>query len=86
VSRVGLFDEGYYPAYFEDTEYERRVERSGLSPMLSAEVVHHNASTLNTPRAGFGVKNARSHAANKALFQSDRQHGFDPYRWRELGW
>ena len=86
VAKVGLFDEGYFPAYFEDTEYERRAERVGVEPVLSAQVVHANASTLNTPRAGFGVKNRASHAANKALFESDRQHGFDPYRWRAQAW
>jgi len=29
VRDVGLFDEGYYPAYFEDTDYERRMFRAG---------------------------------------------------------
>jgi GT2 family glycosyltransferase len=31
VQKVGLFDEGYYPAYFEDTEYERRMGEHGMS-------------------------------------------------------
>ena len=27
VRRVGLFDEGFFPAYFEDTDYQRSEER-----------------------------------------------------------
>ena len=27
VHRVGVFEEGYFPAYFEDTDYERRLHR-----------------------------------------------------------
>jgi len=86
VSRVGLFDEGYFPAYFEDTEYERRMERAGVSPTLSAEVMHANASTLNTPGANFDVKNKLSYAANRALFESGEHGGFDPFRWRAQTW
>jgi len=86
VQKFGLFDEGYYPAYFEDTDYERRVGRAGSPPLLGPEVHHDNASTLQTPRSDFGGKNKASHAANEALFKSDRHHGFDPYRWRAQAW
>ncbi|HEY7823363.1 MAG TPA: hypothetical protein VIG24_11035 [Acidimicrobiia bacterium] len=86
VSRVGLFDEGYFPAYFEDTEYERRLEGAGISPTLSAAVGHQNASTLNTPGAEFGVRNRASYAANEALYMSGEHHGFDPFRWRRQAW
>jgi len=86
VSKVGLFDEGYFPAYFEDTEYERRLERAGLEVLLGPSVGHDNASTLNTPRANFGVRNKLSHAANKALFESGEHGGFDPFRWRAQAW
>lgn len=84
VSKIGLFDEGYYPAYFEDTEYERRMGQAGVERMLGPAVGHDNSSTLNTPNAGFG--NSRSFAANQKLYRSGEQAGFDPYRWRNQTW
>ncbi|HEY7824002.1 MAG TPA: hypothetical protein VIG24_14270 [Acidimicrobiia bacterium] len=86
VSKLGLFDEGYYPAYYEDTEYERRSERAGVSLLHGPAVHHENASTLNTPERGFGAKNNQSHRKNAELYRSDSYGGFDPFRWRELSW
>lgn len=31
VKKVGLFDENYYPAYYEDVDFEKRVRDSGYS-------------------------------------------------------
>jgi GT2 family glycosyltransferase len=86
VRDVGLFDEGYYPAYFEDTDYQRRMRRAGLQCHFGPETLHSNASTLNTPDAGFGNRNGHSYEQNKALFEQDRHHGFDPFRWRAQAW
>ena len=86
VRAVGLFDEGYYPAYFEDTDYERRMLRAGLKWQHGPATNHDNASTLNTPELGFGNRNGHSFEQNKALFEQDRQCGFDPYRWRDQAW
>ncbi len=86
VQQVGLFDEGYFPAYFEDTDYERRLARAGVARELGPVVHHDNASTLLTPQREFTVRNKGSHAANKALFESDSHHGFDPFRWRAQAW
>jgi GT2 family glycosyltransferase len=86
VQRVGLFDEGYFPAYFEDTDYERRMGRAGVLRQNGPAVHHDNASTLLTPQREFTVRNKGSHAANKALFQSDSHRGFDPFRWRAQAW
>jgi GT2 family glycosyltransferase len=86
VQRVGLFDEGYFPAYFEDTDYERRLARAGVPRELGPAVNHDNASTLNTPSAGFVQKNGNAYRGNSALYSEDRHHGFDPFRWREQAW
>lgn len=86
VAKVGLFDEGYYPAYFEDTDYERRLQRAGVELLRGPAVGHENASTLNTPGAGFASQNNRSYQANSALYRDDRHYGFDPFRWREQAW
>jgi hypothetical protein len=86
VARVGLFDEGYYPAYFEDLEYLRRCEAAGIRPVMGPGTGHENSSTLNTPGTDFKQRNGRSWEAARDLFESGRPGGFDPYRWRDLGW
>jgi GT2 family glycosyltransferase len=86
VQKVGLFDEGYFPAYFEDTEYERRLRRAGVERRMGPAVHHSNASTLNTPGSDFTNRNGHTYQQNRALFEQDRHHGFDPFRWREQAW
>jgi GT2 family glycosyltransferase len=86
VSDVGLFDEGYYPAYYEDTDYERRMDRAGLKAVHGPALGHKNSSTLHTPGRDFGARRGPSHKQNERLFQEDRMHGFDPFRWRSQAW
>jgi hypothetical protein len=86
VQTVGLFDEGYYPAYYEDTEFERRMSSNGFALTHGPPVGHDNASTLNTPGEGFPARNTASLKSNGALFASGKHHGFDPYRWRAQAW
>ena len=86
VQKVGLFDEGYYPAYFEDNDYARRAGRAGVQISYGPEVGHRNSSTLNTPGRTFAGSNSASFQANRRLFEQDRHHGFDPYRWRAQAW
>ena len=86
VSQVGLFDEGYYPAFYEDKEFERRCADGGVSVDRGPEVDHFNSSTLHTPGAGFEEANSRSFHENRALFNSGRHGGFDPFRWRRQAW
>ena len=86
VQKVGLFDEGYFPAYFEDNDYARRAGRADVRIGYGPEVLHRNSSTLNTPDAGFAASNSVSFEVNRRLFEQDRHHGFDPYRWRSQAW
>jgi GT2 family glycosyltransferase len=86
VHKVGLFDEGYYPAYFEDVEYVRRMGRKGLVPVMGPETFHDNSSTLATPGTKFKDRNGSSWESNRSLYDSETFCGFDPYRWRDLGW
>jgi len=66
VRRVGLFDEGFHPAYFEDNDYQRRctneVIRSSNIP-----VDHENSSTL---AAGYVERNYATFASNCDFYQS----------------
>jgi len=66
VDKVGLYDERFYPLYFDDNDLERRVRHHGV-PInnIPATVHHENSSTLNS---GFQNVNARSYAANARLF------------------
>lgn len=84
VQQVGLFDEGYFPAYYEDTEYERRMDGLGVSRTTGPAVQHDNASTLLTPGKQWNRDTAL--ARNKALYVSGEQGRFDPYAWREQAW
>lgn len=62
VSKVGLFDEGLHPAYWEDIDYRRRCDALQVRVVESSiPVVHSNSSTL---AAGYHQKNLRSFAPN----------------------
>ena len=48
IKRVGLFDENYHPAYYEDTDYESRMLRLGIGDSLQRKninVIAYGAST-----------------------------------------
>lgn len=66
ISRVGLYDENFYPLYFDDDDLERRVSEAGLVPnFIEARVGHDNSSTL---ASGFQEVNSRTYAANAKRF------------------
>ena len=49
VSTVGLFDELFYPAYFEDTDYENRMSMFNKSiKIIEIEPLHKNSSTIES--------------------------------------
>lgn len=49
VSTVGLFDELFYPAYFEDTDYENRMKIFNKNiQILDIEPLHQNSSTIES--------------------------------------
>jgi GT2 family glycosyltransferase len=66
VDKVGLYDERFYPLYFDDNDLERRVRHHGVPVKTIEAVVHHdNSSTLNS---GYQNVNQKSFAANMRLF------------------
>lgn len=68
VEEVGLYDERFYPLYFDDNDYERRIRNAGLSVKRIEALVHHdNSSTLNS---GYTDKNAISYKNNQDLMDS----------------
>jgi GT2 family glycosyltransferase len=67
VSQLGLFDESFFPAYFEDNDYTRRAEFVGVNiRRLELEVSHENSSTI---KAGYQHKNAITFASNDKHYQ-----------------
>ncbi len=73
VAEVGLYDERFYPLYFDDNDYERRIDHAGLKKKTLAAKVHHdNSATLNS---GYQAENSRSYMANMALYQEKGKNG-----------
>jgi GT2 family glycosyltransferase len=68
VEKVGLYDERFYPLYFDDNDYERRITNAGIPINRIPAVVHHeNSSTL---ASGFHAQNNVSFDRNQKLLQS----------------
>jgi len=73
VDKVGLYDERFYPLYFDDNDLERRVRHHGVHIKTIDAVVHHdNSSTLNS---GYQEMNHRSFGANMRLFDDKQAEG-----------
>ena len=70
VTVVGLFDEAYYPAYFEDTDYARRAME-----MMGSDIVYHtdiavNHANSSTIDGGYAQQNQRTYEDNQKFFES----------------
>lgn len=82
VRAVGLFDEAFYPAYFEDTDYARRArEYMGDDVIYNSNIVvdHVNSSTIS---GGYVDANQRTYQANHKTF--DLKLSLN--RYEALGW
>lgn len=67
VLKAGLFDERFHPIYFEDNDYERRLQAAGVPAKFIYATLHHdNSSTLNS---GFHSQNDRTFKANHLLYE-----------------
>jgi GT2 family glycosyltransferase len=66
IDKVGLYDERFYPLYFDDNDMERRISHAGFEiNWIDAKVNHDNSSTLNS---GFQDANGRTYGKNQELF------------------
>ena len=71
VQRVGLFDEAFHPAYFEDNDYELRCAIEGVKVRRSTiPIMHHNSSTIGF----FGEINNRTYASNAEYMNGKRSN------------
>jgi GT2 family glycosyltransferase len=80
VEKVGLYDERFYPLYFDDNDLERRVDQAEVpKTYIQAKVFHQNSSTLNS---GYQAQNQKSYVANHTLFESKgREDDFSQGEW-----
>ena len=83
VKTVGLFDEGLHPIYFEDNDYERRIDYAGMRvDRLPLQLGHDNSSTINSD-VKLSEKNQYTFLYNQQYFSekvfADR---FDEGRWQ----
>jgi GT2 family glycosyltransferase len=70
VKRVGLFDEGFFPAYFEDTDYKRRAEQVGVKVVhIDVPMTHDNSSTLRSD-PHFASKNSNTYSNNQTHYSN----------------
>jgi len=48
VEKVGMFDENFYPAYFEDNDYHYRIKKAGLKAIKTNRAVfyHFGSQTI----------------------------------------
>ena len=92
VAEVGLFDEGLFPAYFEDNDYQRRCMYHGYPVVQSAIPMHHDNSSTIRSDPKLAAANDRTFTANYGYYMEKVQRGdFGPGCWsldtrRELAW
>jgi len=80
IEAVGLFDENFYPIYFEDNDYERRYLNAGLVVCYIDAMVHHdNSSTL---ALGFHRINDVTFGRNHSYYESKiKNNDFSQGSW-----
>jgi GT2 family glycosyltransferase len=80
IERTGLYDERFYPLYFDDNDLERRVNYHNV-PInhIPAKVHHDNSSTLNS---GYAEQNNKSYINNHRLYeQKQNENDYTPGNW-----
>lgn len=82
VDKVGLFDEGLHPIYFEDNDYQRRCEQAGCRiDYLPLRLGHNNSSTINSSKH-YASRNEQTFVSNANYFTVKVESGlFDEGRW-----
>ncbi len=80
VGTAGLWDEAFHPIYFDDNDYEWRMDMLGVGfHHISATVHHDNSSTLHS---GFHHQNQITFSKNQKLLQKK----LDETNTNEIGW
>jgi len=73
VEKVGLYDENFYPLYFDDNDLERRVDLAAVAKKtIACKMGHDNSSTLHS---GFQNVNSVSYSRNQSLWAENAAQG-----------
>jgi len=80
IEKVGLYDERFYPLYFDDNDLERRVDQAGVpKKTIEAKIHHENSSTL---KSGYQEQNNKTYKNNLDLFnKKEQQQDFSQGEW-----
>ena len=70
VMKAGLWDEAFHPIYFDDDDYEWRMQQAGVKFNTIDALVHHNNSS--TLQSGFNERNRDTFRKNQQLFESKK--------------
>jgi hypothetical protein len=80
VRTAGLWDEVFHPIYYDDDEYEWRMNMLGVEfNYIPAKVHHNNSSTLHS---GYQDKNQHTFSRNQKMFRDKVQKN----NTKEIGW
>lgn len=79
IAKAGLYDERFYPLYFDDNDLERRMENAGVKvQIVEARVHHENSSSLKNKTQ----ENNRTYQANQRLMDKKViENDFSPGFW-----
>ena len=76
VNTIGLYDERFYPLYFDDNDYERRAEQGKVPQYeITAGIFHHNSASVEPDR------NQYTYRANSKLFTQKQQNNDNSWSW-----
>ena len=79
IAKAGLYDERFYPLYFDDNDLERRMENARVKvQIVEARVHHENSSSLKNKTQ----ENNRTYQANQRLMDKKViENDFSPGYW-----
>ena len=79
IAKAGVYDERFYPLYFDDNDLERRMENAGVKiQIVEARVHHENSSSLKNKTQ----ENNRTYQANQRLMDKKViENDFSPGFW-----
>jgi hypothetical protein len=66
---VGLFDENFIPAYYEDNDYSRRIELAGVPRINHAPALFHELSSTINSDEHLKMENSRTFFENQTYYQ-----------------
>jgi GT2 family glycosyltransferase len=89
VKNVGLFDENYYPAYYEDEDYENRARYMGLgSKILYPDIPVKIYDSCTTAKSGgYMDKKTKTDISNKSYYDNKfAKNPLECYNWELQRW